>query len=202
MANLRKAVAVAIALMAVSEQTSFAQISNPLPQTAVPTPATMPTVSPCRVAVAANRSGTCLPALTQVKVELRDAVSSRTSATGDHFKIALALPVLVGTQTLIPAGTIGEGEVIHAKKTGVGVGGELVLAARFIEFGNQRIKLRSMHLTGEGKDQQGLAFAVGVAVGLPGLFIRGKHIGVPVGAIADAKTAEEIWIDASAPTLQ
>ncbi len=202
MANLRKAVAVAIALAAVTEQPSMAQISSPTPPVSAPAPAATPVESPCRAAVAANRSGTCLPALTRVILELRDAASSRTSTTGDRFKLALSSPVVVDGHVLIPAGTPGEGEIVHAKKTGVGVGGELVLAARFLELGNQKIRLRSMHLTGEGKDQQGLAFAVGAAVGLPALFIRGKHIDVPVGALAEAKIADDAWIDAPNPAQQ
>lgn len=151
--------------------------------------------SPCASALAAGRTGTCLPALTPVIIELGEPLSSRSSVTGDHFKIALSAPIVVGGQTLVPAGATGQGEVVFAKKTGVGVGGELVLAARFVTFQDHPIRLRSMQLTGEGKDQQGLAFAVGVAVGFPALFMRGKHIDIPSGALAHAKTAEATWID-------
>ena len=37
-------------------------------------------------------------------------------------------------------------------------------------------------------------------MGLPALFIRGKHIDVPVGALAHAKTAEDTWL--SLPAAQ
>lgn len=84
------------------------------------------------------------------------------------------------------------GEVVHAKKTGVGVGGELILAARFIDFRGQQIRLRSMQLGGKGKDNQALAFAVGATLGPPALFIRGKHIEVPEGSLATAKTAAQV----------
>jgi hypothetical protein len=58
-----------------------------------------------------------------------------------------------------------------------------------------------MKFNGAGRDQQGLALAVGAAVGLPALFIRGKHIDVPTGAFADAKTAEAFWLDTGGAEL-
>ena len=149
----------------------------------------------CAVAVAKKLQGTCIPALTPVRIELVEALSSRTSVTGETFAISLAYPVVIDGREVIPAGAKGRGEIIHAKKTGVGVGGELVLAARHLSLGDRKLRLRSMQLNGAGRDQQGLAFAVGVAVGLPGMFIRGKHIDIPAGAFADAKTAEAFWLD-------
>ena len=149
----------------------------------------------CAVAVAKKLQGTCIPPLTPVRIELAEALSSRTSITGETFAISLAYPVVIDGREVVPAGAKGGGEIIHAKKTGAGVGGELVLAARYLSLGDRQLRLRSMKLNGAGRDQQGLAFAVGVAVGLPALFIRGKHIDVPTGAFADAKTAEAFWLD-------
>ncbi|MGV3510517.1 MAG: hypothetical protein ACO1OX_00800 [Novosphingobium sp.] len=134
--------------------------------------------------------------MTPVQVEVAEPLSSRSGVTGQTFTLSLVRPILAGEKELIPHGTKGQGEIVHAKKTGVGVGGELVLAARYLQVGEKRLRLRSMHLNGTGRDQQGLAFAVGVAVGLPALFVRGKHIDIPAGAFADAKTAEAFWVDA------
>lgn len=149
----------------------------------------------CAAAIAERRQGICIPALTPVQVELSEPLSSRTSVTGQAFALSLASPISVAGSEIVPVGTKGQGEIVHAKKTGVGVGGELVLAARYLQIGEKRLRLRSMHLNGAGRDQQGLAFAVGVAVGFPALFVRGKHIDVPAGAYADAKTAEAFWVD-------
>jgi hypothetical protein len=149
----------------------------------------------CAAAVAKNLQGTCIPASTPVRIELAEALSSRTSLTGETFAISLAYPIVVDGRELIPAGTEGRGEIIHAKKSGLGVGGELVLAARYLSIGDRQLRLRSMKLNGVGRDQQGLAFAVGVAVGLPAMFIRGKHIDIPTGAFADAKTADAFWLN-------
>lgn len=180
-----------------SAQVSVNQISPPI-VILLPSNATDKPLAPsdaCVVAVAKKLQGTCIPSLTPVRIELTEALSSRTSVTGETFGISLAYPVVIDGRELIPAGATGRGEIIHAKKTGVGVGGELVLAARHLSLGDRKLRLRSMQLNGAGRDQQGLAFAVGVAVGLPGMFIRGKHIDIPAGAFADAKTAEAFWLD-------
>lgn len=181
------------AAAALSAQTPSAPAAASPPAQQVPLDA-------CASALAEKRQGNCIPALTPVQVELSEPLSSRTSITGQAFAFSLVAPISVGGVEMIAAGTKGQGEVVHAKKTGVGVGGELVLAARYLQVGDRRLRLRSMHLNGTGRDQQGLAFAVGVAVGFPALFVRGKHIDVPVGAFADVKTAEAFWIDsATAP---
>ncbi len=149
----------------------------------------------CAVAIAKKLQGTCIPPLTLVRIELAEALSSRTSVTGETFVISLASPVVIDGREVIPAGAKGRGEIIHAKKTGIGVGGELVLAARYLNLGDRQLRLRSMQFNGAGRDQQGLVLAVAAAVGLPAMFIRGKHIDVPTGALADAKTAEAFWLD-------
>ncbi len=131
----------------------------------------------------------CIPALTPVTLRIDAALGSKLSLSGQTFPVTLAEPIVVDGQKLVPAGITGLGEVVHAKKTGVGVGGELVLAARYLDFNGQQIRLRSMQVGGNGKDNQNLTFAVGVTVGLPALFIRGKHIEVPEGTLAVAKTA-------------
>lgn len=180
-----------------SAQVAVDEISPPiviLLPSATPEKSVAP-ANACAVAVAKKLQGACIPALTPLRIELTEALSSRTSVTGQTFGISLAYPVVINGRELIPAGTKGRGEIIHAKKTGVGVGGELVLAARYLNLGDRQLRLRSMKFNGAGRDQQDLAFAAAVAVGLPAMFIRGKHIDVPTGAFADAKTAEAFWLD-------
>lgn len=157
---------------------------------AVP-PAT-PAAPPPPPASACPSDAKCIPALTAVSLKIGATLGSKLSVSGQTFPIALAEPITVDGQELIPAGTTGMGEVVHAKKTGVGVGGELVLAARYLNFNGQQIRLRSMQLGGKGKDNEALTFAVGVTVGLPALFIRGKHIEVPEGSLATAKIAAQV----------
>jgi hypothetical protein len=183
---------------AIFAASTFSVLVTPVMAQETPSLPAEKTVAPadaCAVAVAKKLQGTCIPALTPVRIELVEALSSRTSVTGEAFAISLAYPVVVDGREAIPAGTKGRGEIIHAKKTGVGVGGELVLAARYLSLGGRQLRLRSMKFNGAGRDQQDLALAAAVAVGLPAMFIRGKHIDVPTGAFADAKTAEAFWLD-------
>src|SRR5690606_40329275 len=69
-----------------------------------------------------------LPAKTPVLLRLEQAVGSKISRTGDSFAFVLAQAVELDGVTVLPAGTPGTGEVVHAKKGGgSGSGGELVL---------------------------------------------------------------------------
>ena len=72
-----------------------------------------------------------LPALTPVLIQFDSQVSSDANRNGDRFRLHVAADVRVGEVIVIPAGCVGEGEVIHAQRSGAGgKGGELIVAAR------------------------------------------------------------------------
>jgi hypothetical protein len=150
----------------------------------------------CAEAKAEGRLGYCVPALTAVVLATTSSLSSRTSKTGDRFGIVLTKAVEANGVVALPEGLGGEGEVVHAKSSGAGVGGELVLAARYLDLKTSRLKLRSMKTLARGKDQIDSAIAVSIISPIGGLFVRGRHLDIPAGAVAEAKTAEEVWIDA------
>jgi len=160
--------------------------------------ATKPPTPPCTspAGAAAQR---CVPALTQLIISLDAPVSSRTAKTGESFTFSLAEPILLNGEVVVPTGAKGVGEIVHAKGTGLGVGGELVLAARTLDVNGKPVRLRSMKFGVTGNDRQELVFALAVTVGLPAMFIRGKHIDIPQGALAGAKLAEDLILDAPAP---
>lgn len=151
-------------------------------------------LGPCAQAISEGRLGRCVPALTPVVLATTSPLSSRTSKTGDRFEVVLAKAVELDGAVLLPEGVRGEGEVVHAKGSGSGVGGELILAARYLLLQNTRLKLRSMKALAHGKDQIDGALAVSIAVPVAGFLVRGKQVDVPAGTIAEAKTAEEVWI--------
>lgn len=169
---------------------------------APPAPASPAAVGGCPVASETAPAALCIPALTPILLRIDAPLSSRTSISGEAFPISLVDSIRLDGKDIVPAGTKGMGEVVHAKKTGMGVGGELVLAARYLEIDGRRLRLRSMKIASQGDDQQELSYAVGAAVGLPGLFIRGKHIDLPMGVKAFAKTAEAFSIDAGSGAEQ
>jgi hypothetical protein len=124
-------------------------------------------------------------------VEILATLGSKTSKSGDLFPLRLAAPIVVDGREIVPAGAMGMGEVVHAKKSGgSGAPGELVLAARYIEFNGRRLRLRSMRLVAVGKDNLRLAQMATLAVSVFGLFVQGGETTIVAGAPADAKTAE------------
>lgn len=141
-----------------------------------------------------------LPALTPVRITIGRALGSKISKTGDVFPITLTDPIRINGKTLVPAGVTGMGEVVHAKGSGgSGAAGELVLAARYLEWGGRRLRLRSIQLAPSGQSNINKVNALNVAsaasplpIGLLGLFITGGQVTVPEGTIADAKTAEAV----------
>jgi hypothetical protein len=156
-------------------------------------------------------TGPCIPALTPVKLVIRAHLGSKLSLSGQTFAIELAAPIMVAGKELVPAGTKGMGEVVHAKKSGgSGASGELVLAARYLELGDRRLRLRSLNFAVAGQDSiKGvnnlmIASAATIpALSLIGFFVQGKGIDIPEGMAAMAKTAEPFVLDLpiAAPTL-
>jgi hypothetical protein len=150
---------------------------------------------------------TTIPALTPVSVEILAAVGSKISKTGDSFPIRLAAPIVIDGKEAAPAGATGVGEVVHAKKSGgMGAPGELVLAARFIELGGRRLRLRSLRLVPQGKSAinrldgfNAASAASPIPIGLIGFFIQGGQATVAQGTIAEAKTAESFEIKPETP---
>jgi len=132
-----------------------------------------------------------IPALTPVRIELMQELGSRISTSLDQFPIRLAEPIVIGGLQVIPAGTPGMGEVVHAKKRGGigGTSGELVLAARYLDLDGQRVKLRSLRFDDGGKDRINTANVATALVGVVGFFVKGEDIVIPAGTVVDAKTA-------------
>ncbi len=139
-----------------------------------------------------------LPALTPVPLVMDAEISSSANKPGDRFPFHVAADVTQGDVVLIPAGSKGEGEVVHAAKSkGGGRAGELILAARFVTVGGKSVRLRSFS-AGSGNDHSGAALGVGIAFGLFGMLVRGSELVMPAGTPVNAKTAEDIQLPIAA----
>lgn len=145
-----------------------------------------------------------LPALTPLRLRVVGEVSSKTNVKGDKVVIVLAEPLSVDGTLVIPAGTRGVAEVLHAAKGGMGgKAGELLIAARHLQLGpDLQIPLRSFRLAPvSGKNNEGLAtglsIAGGVAGGIAAMMITGGSARVPDGSEAFAKTAADVDIPAA-----
>lgn len=142
-----------------------------------------------------------VPARTPVVIEILDALSSRESSNGQSFRLRLAEPLVLEGHVLIPAGTEGAGEVVHAARArAMGKAGELILAARFLQHGETRIALRTLRFgSNQGRDNSGTVNTIAVAssgtipvVGMVGYLIAGGEVRVPAGTRATAQTAAEL----------
>ncbi|OYW16143.1 MAG: hypothetical protein B7Z39_02530 [Novosphingobium sp. 12-64-8] len=134
-------------------------------------------------------------------------LGSATSTSGAMFPLHLGQPIVIDGKTLVPAGTSGVGEVIWAKKAGgSGSPGELVLAARYLDFGGRRLRLRSMNFQSVGDSRYKTVNSIMIAsaaavpgVALVGFAIKGKETTFAAGTLAHAKTAEAFAPDATPP---
>lgn len=146
-----------------------------------------------------------LAAGTIVRVELVTPLNSRTSQIGETFQLRLLEPIVIDGREIVAAGAVGGGEVIDADSAGFGGRqGKLIIAARYLDIGGQRVRIRGMQLTAVGRDR--VHTAMGVAMipyaGIASIFIQGGEIELPAGAGGTARLATEVDIleSALAPT--
>lgn len=157
-----------------------------------PAPAAAPAPSCCTIA-----------ARTPVEIEFVDAVNSKDNHIGDSFAFRLAAPLIVDGHIVIPAGTPGVGEVVHAARArAMGKAGELILAARYLDYNGAHIPLRTLHFgTQQGRDNSGTVNAINTAAAaampvasMVVFLIAGGEVRVPAGTHASAQTATELTL--------
>jgi hypothetical protein len=172
-------------------------------------PAALPLEQPAGAIPAPPGAGIRLAADTPVRIELAEAASSRDRKRGDKFAIRLAAPIVVDGRTLAPAGATGMGEVVYGERgRGGGTPGKLVLAARYIDVGPVRVRLKAFNLAagGDSKFRELQVEAQLISVGV--LLINGHDVLYPVGTRARAKVAEDVLLpplpsgDPAAPTAE
>ncbi|MDO7840976.1 hypothetical protein [Sphingomonas immobilis] len=149
---------------------------------------------------------------TPVMIAVADAMTSKTAKIDDFFAIRLITPITVDGVVIVPAGTTGKGQVVHAAKArALGKAGELILAARSLTCGTTEIGLRGFRFSGEGRDKSHdltKVIAVGSAAAnaaaaytgyaaLPLMFVSGGEMVVPAGTYADAKVRATIDVPAA-----
>lgn len=160
-----------------------------------------PATGPTAAVFAEPGSGECcrIAAGTAVELEIVDPLSSGHHQRGHRFAIRLHAPLRDGDVVVVPAGTPGVGEIVHADRSrGGGKPGELLLAARHLEFNGVQIPLRGLKLGGQGLDRTRTALGVAVAAGPFAHFIRGREIEIPAYTLVNAKLAQELALPAAA----
>ena len=136
----------------------------------------------------------------ELELALADTLSSARAQRGDRFRLTLVAPVLTSDGTL-PAGTAGVGEVVHAEPSrGGGKPGEILLAARYLEYQGEQIRLRGFKLGGSGQDRSHAAIGTAVVAGPFAYFLKGREIELPAGTHARARLAQALPPSAAAPS--
>lgn len=131
-----------------------------------------------------------VPAGTALTVRVGQALSSKTSQTGQTFLATLAQPVSVGGRTAIPTGSTVSGTVVTAKAKGKFKGeGELSLALTSVTVKGHTYTIQTSELssTSKGKGKRTAATTGGGAAGgalIGGLAGGGKGAGI--GALVGA----------------
>ncbi len=137
---------------------------------------------------------------TLVLVEIAETINSKTAQRGQPFPLRLAEPLQHDGVILLPAGTEGTGEIIHADRARVGgKAGELLLAARSLQGPDgSTIPLRGLKLGAVGKDHSSGSLATSIAFGVIGMAVHGGEVEVVSGTPAQAKLAGALTL----PPLQ
>lgn len=137
-----------------------------------------------------------------VTIEITDLLSSNGSKPGAPFALRLAEPLIVDGTVVLPAGLTGAGEVVDAQHGGFGgAAGKLVLAARYVTFGDRRITLRALKFAASGESHVGMSMAA-TLVSPVGFLVQGGETIVQPGTRATAKIGEDLDLPALASPPQ
>jgi hypothetical protein len=171
-----------------------------LAQNGVAAPAS-PVGDPAPAAAAPAAPCCTIAARTVLEIEIVDTLNSKDNRNGQSFNFRVAAPLSVDGRMLIPAGTPGVGEVVHAARArAMGKAGELILAARYLDLNGTRIPLRTLRFGREqGRDNSATVTTIGVVsaatvpvASMVGFLISGGEVRVPAGTRATAQTATEL----------
>ena len=146
-----------------------------------------------------------LAAKTPVLLVFADEVSSKIAVKNAEVRFFLAEDLQVG-EIVVPKGTPAAGEIVHVQKAGLGGrGGELIIAARHLDFHGQRIPLRSLKplaapYAGKNRSDAAMAASFVPYAGLMSMFITGGQVVIPAGTEALASVAADTPVAAPPET--
>lgn len=134
-----------------------------------------------------------IPAGTLIALRIDQQLSSQTAKRGDTFPITLMNDLWWQDRVVLPAGTKGIGEVIHAAGKGFGGrAGELIVTARYLDHEGRRIRLSHFKLGMAGTDNAAAAVFASAAVPVAGLFVTGTSAAIGLGQLGQARLAEDV----------
>ena len=146
-----------------------------------------------------------IPAGTIINVRTIDRVESESSSSGETFRASLTDPIVVGGQTIAPAGADALLRVVDVKQAGKVKGkAELTVTLASVTAHGQVINLTTANTTSVGKGKgkgTGIKTGVGAGIGaaLGAIFGGGK--GAAIGAGAGAATGAGVAMVMSGPRV-
>ncbi|AXK44159.1 hypothetical protein DVR09_16100 (plasmid) [Erythrobacter aureus] len=116
----------------------------------------------------------------------------KRARVGQRFRMEVASDVIVDGITVIPAGSLGEGEITSVRNKGMwGKSGHLEARVLFVRVNGRQIRLAG---TFDDKGKTGTAGVVGAVAFVPvaGFFLTGTSATLPHGAEVPAFIDEDI----------
>jgi hypothetical protein len=153
-------------------------------------------MAPAVAAPAALQDVLTVPALTFVTLQIDNAILSRRAKRGDRFALTMLNELSVDGVVVVPRGSRGEGEVVHAAGTGFSGGpGELLIAARFLVVDGKKLPLQGLRISrmafNKDTDWDMMLVALGGSLGGAAAdSITRTNVDIAAGQIAIAKTAQ------------
>ncbi len=127
-----------------------------------------------------------MPEGTEVKLAIRQKLSSSTSSEGDTFDVVTTEDIPLSDGVVVPSGYAGRGEVTHVEHNGwMGKSGELNIKADYLKIGDVRVHLRG-NKGGEGKGNTGNLVVAAVFFGVFAAAVHGHSIVYPEGTAVTA----------------
>jgi hypothetical protein len=112
---------------------------------------------------------------TEIKLKLRDTITSKTAVEGDLVNLILDQDLKVGEMTIARAGSVAVATVSHAGKAGMlGRPGDLGLRLEYLRANDSSVRLRGTKGK-QGKGKEGTAVALTVLFGPIGLIKHGRN---------------------------
>ncbi len=132
---------------------------------------------------------------TEIVVRTRTELTTERKSlrVGQRFEVETTEPVMLGTQSVIPLGTTGVGEVTSVRNKGMwGKSGQFNVQLLYLRVGDRQIRI-SGNADDKGKAGGGAAVAVSAIVFLPaGFFMTGTSARLPPGTIIKGFLAEDV----------
>jgi len=194
MAFLIAALAAAAAQSANPQWTPLQQAHSAAVQPAQ-VPATIAPASPQAV-ILAPASGSVLRSGTEIQLRMEEGLDSndKTVREGNHFRMEVAEPVMLGGMVVIPAGSPATGEIVDIRRKGMwGKSGRITARVLSVRVGDRLIRSTGSFADKGTTGTAGVVASVAF-VPIAGFFVTGTSAKIPAGAGVKAFLDEDVAI--------